>query len=122
LWCEYEPAFAFLKLIILESGRISRLSVKLHRSSTVSQTRATRRNAAKQQQLKKRHELIEAMRIFSGVDGAPRVVAVIPLCPDVSAREVVRAMMAPLESETLDVPKIGLFRTAYVDLCMLFWE
>lgn len=93
------------------TGRIHRTSVKASGSPTAAQTRANRRNAAKQLQLKKRHDLIEATRIFSGVDGAPRIVAVVPLTPDVSASSVVRALVAPFEADTSDLPAAGVWKT-----------
>jgi hypothetical protein len=92
------------------SGRIHRTSIKASSSPNVARTRADRRNAAKQIQLKKRHDLIEAIRIFSGVDGAPRIVAVIPLCPDTEAAGAVRAMVSPFEADTTDMPSSGSWR------------
>lgn len=49
-----------------------------------------RRNQAKQKQLAKRKEHQQETEIFSGRDGAPRIVAVIPLCPDADAQAAVR--------------------------------
>ena len=40
------------------------------------------------------------MRIFGGVDGAPRVVAVVPLCEGVTSRDVVSALSRSLELST----------------------
>lgn len=55
-----------------------------------------RRNRAKQIQLQKRQSLLSAVSIFGGVDGAPRVVAVIPLCEDVDSRSAVSALSTSL--------------------------
>lgn len=40
-----------------------------------------RRNQAKQRQLAKRKEHLEETSVFAGRDGAPRIVAIVPLCP-----------------------------------------
>jgi len=37
------------------------------------------------------------VRVFGGVDGAPRVVAVVPLCQDVTSRAAVSALAQSLE-------------------------
>lgn len=91
-------------------GRIHRTSIKASSSPNAVQTRADRRNAAKQIQLKKRHDLVEATRIFSGVDGTPRIVAVVPMCPDTEAADAVRAMVSPFEADTTDMPSSGSWR------------
>lgn len=99
-------------------GRIDRNPLKsLTSSPTAAQHRTNRRNAAKQHQLKKRHELVEATRLFSGVDGVPRIVAVIPLSPDVNAQGAVRALIGPLDLEEGGVPEVGIWRTKYIYPC-----
>ena len=65
-----------------------------------AQSKVNRRNHAKQIQLQKRHSLLSAVRIFGGVDGVPRVVAVVPLCQDVTSRAVVSAFAQSLELPT----------------------
>ncbi|KAG5735720.1 hypothetical protein E4T56_gene15081, partial [Termitomyces sp. T112] len=71
-------------------GRIARISPKASTTTNASaQTRLNRRNNAKQAQAKKRNALVSATRVFSGVDGAPRIIAVIPLCPDVDPKAIV---------------------------------
>ncbi|KAF9511720.1 hypothetical protein BS47DRAFT_1372958 [Hydnum rufescens UP504] len=60
------------------TGQVARASVEAGKSPTVAQIRLNRRNATKQMQLKKRHELVQATRIFNGVhvlDAAKCVVA-----------------------------------------------
>ncbi|EPT04631.1 hypothetical protein FOMPIDRAFT_1034765 [Fomitopsis schrenkii] len=70
-------------------GKVTRQSPKTtHASNVAAQTRLNRRNNSKQAQTKKRQELISATRIFNGVDGAPRIVAIVPLTDDASAQEV----------------------------------
>ena len=79
-------------------GRVSRQASKIaHSSSAGAQSKLNRRNHAKQIQLQKRQSLLSAVRIFGGVDGAPRVVAVVPLCEDVTSRDVVSALSRSLE-------------------------
>lgn len=60
--------------------------------STAAQARLNRRNTQKQAQAAKRTALIASTRIFNGVDGAPRIVAVIPLCEDIRTADAVRAL------------------------------
>jgi pre-rRNA-processing protein TSR1 len=88
------------------SGRVARQAVAaaakaLHAPGGASaQSKVNRRNHAKQIQLQKRHSLLSAVRIFGGVDGAPRVVAVVPLCQDVTSRAAVSAFAQSLELPT----------------------
>ncbi|KAF9516078.1 hypothetical protein BS47DRAFT_1293053 [Hydnum rufescens UP504] len=91
-------------------GRVARASVKAGGSPTVAQTRLNRRNATKQMELKKRHELVEATRIFNGVHGAPRIVAIVPLCPDASVLEAAKCMVAPLGVDVADMPSYGTWK------------
>ncbi|KAJ7091936.1 ribosome biogenesis protein tsr1 [Mycena belliarum] len=92
-------------------GRIPRASPKASAGSkNAAQTRLNRRNNAKQAQTAKRNALISATRLFNGVDGAPRIVAVIPLTPDVSARGAVSALAEALDVPTDDCPDEGLWR------------
>lgn len=103
------------------AGKAVRQSPKSSPSSTAlnAQLRANRKNAAKQEQIKKRHELITSTRIFNGVNGTPRVVAVVPLSSDVSARAAVRALASALDVEFDDCPEVGQWRMKYVQ-CLLF--
>jgi len=69
-----------------------------------------RRNKAKQKRLTSHHEHVKAASVFSGRDGAPRIVAVVPLCEDVSASSAVRSLNASLDLEE-EVPEEGWMRT-----------
>jgi len=51
-----------------------------------------RRNQARQKQQVKHQENIKATSVFSGQHGAPRIVAVVPLCPDCDARTAVHQL------------------------------
>ena len=68
-----------------------------------------RRNRAKQIRLNKDNEHAKATNVFVGKDGAPRVIAVIPLCSDVSAAAAVRSLNASLDVED-EVPEAGWTR------------
>jgi hypothetical protein len=82
-------------------GRVSRQAAKIaHSSQASAQSKLNRRNHAKQIQLQKRQSLLSAVRIFGGVDGAPRVVAVVPLCEGVTSRDVVSELSRSLELPT----------------------
>ncbi|KIY70613.1 ribosome biogenesis protein tsr1 [Cylindrobasidium torrendii FP15055 ss-10] len=83
-------------------GRVQRQSPKSSPTQAATQARVNRKNTAKQHQIKKRHELVSSTRIFNGVDGAPRIVAVIPLTPDVSAQPIVSLLAGSLDIPTDD--------------------
>lgn len=68
-----------------------------------------RRNRAKQLRLNKDHEHARATNVFAGKDGAPRIVAVVPLCADVSAARAVRSLNSSLDIEE-EVPEAGWTR------------
>ncbi|KAK0634700.1 hypothetical protein B0T17DRAFT_485135 [Bombardia bombarda] len=65
-----------------------------------------RRNQAKQRQLEKHREHLKDTSVFTGRDGAPRNVAVIPLCGDCDAVAAVKALneSVELEIEVADGP------------------
>ncbi|KAJ7661687.1 ribosome biogenesis protein tsr1 [Mycena rosella] len=92
-------------------GRIPRASPKASAGSkTAATTRLNRRNNAKQAQTIKRNALISATRLFNGVDGTPRIVAVIPLTPDISTRGAVSSLAEALDVAADDCPEHGLWR------------
>jgi pre-rRNA-processing protein TSR1 len=67
----------------------------------------------------KRQSLIEAARIFNGVDGAPRIIAVIPLAEDVHAKDIVLSFARNMnpdvdEKELKDCPDEGVWRLRLV--------
>lgn len=76
-----------------------------------SQTRQERQNKAKQLQLKKRNDLLTATRAFCGTDGVPRIVAVVPLCPDVSAATAAKALASSVGAGHDDAcPALGIWK------------
>lgn len=48
--------------------------------------------------------------MFNGVDGTPRIVAVIPLTDDVSAKESVKQVAKSLGVDAEDVPETGIWK------------
>ncbi|KAK7730637.1 ribosome biogenesis protein tsr1 [Botryosphaeria dothidea] len=68
-----------------------------------------RRNQAKQKRVGKHAEHVEATKVFAGKDGAPRVVAIVPLAEDVSGKLAARSLNAALDLEE-DVPEQGVAR------------
>ncbi|CAA7261787.1 unnamed protein product [Cyclocybe aegerita] len=92
-------------------GRIARQSPKAFpTSNAVAQSRLNRRNNAKQAQLVKRNALVSATRIFSGVDGAPRIVTVVPLTSDVSPKTVVASLTESLNIDAGECPENGIWK------------
>ncbi|KAH8834339.1 ribosome biogenesis protein tsr1 [Flagelloscypha sp. PMI_526] len=94
-------------------GKIARASPKSTSShKSVSQSKLNRRNHAKQIQAQRRQSVVDGKRFFSGVDGTPRTVAVIPLTPDekASARKTVAAIARALDMDDQDIPEEGLWR------------
>lgn len=73
-------------------------------------TKLTRRNQAKQKRLTQRADHEKATSVFAGKDGAPRVVAVIPLTADVSSADAVRALNGSVDVEDTEVPEAGVAR------------
>ncbi|OZJ03380.1 hypothetical protein BZG36_04488 [Bifiguratus adelaidae] len=80
-------------------GKVQRTPVK--GQVVKHSTKADRRNAAKLSQQKKREDLMRLNRMFEGRHGAPKIVAVLPLCPDVDAYTTVSRMF---ESASLPAP------------------
>ncbi|CAL1706457.1 unnamed protein product [Somion occarium] len=92
-------------------GRLANTTPKqLSATSTASQLRQNRRNQLKQAQTHKRHALVSATRIFNGVDGAPRVVAIVPLTQDVDPRNTAVSLQESLDVPTNDIPDSGIWR------------
>ncbi|KAI9094655.1 hypothetical protein DFS34DRAFT_628610 [Phlyctochytrium arcticum] len=77
-------------------------SVKNKHKLSSAATKADRRNHAKLIQQRKRSEVVSSNRLFQGPSGAPKIVAVIPLCPDVDAWKVVKEFAAGVDGEKED--------------------
>ena len=69
-----------------------------------------RRNQARQKQKTKQREHLRETNVFAGRDGAPRIVAVLPLCEDGDGAAAVRLLSGSLDMET-EISKYGIVRT-----------
>ena len=70
-----------------------------------------RRNKAKQLRITKGAEHDRTTSVFTGKDGAPRIVAVVPLCDNVSSTDAVKSLLSSVDIED-EVPQSGgTFRT-----------
>ncbi|RFU25399.1 hypothetical protein B7463_g10934, partial [Scytalidium lignicola] len=89
-------------------GKIQDLS---HRKTPHQQlmSKFDRRNQARQKLQVKHKEHLKETNIFAGRDGAPRIVAIIPLCEDVDAAAAIRSLNGSLDIEA-DVPAEGFAR------------
>ncbi|KAF2830255.1 DUF663-domain-containing protein [Ophiobolus disseminans] len=95
-------------------GKVELLSFERGSRKTPHQqvmSKFDRRNRAKQIRLNKDSEHAKAGNVFAGKDGAPRVVALVPLCADISTAAAVRSFNAGLDIEE-EVPEAGWTRTA----------
>jgi pre-rRNA-processing protein TSR1 len=86
----------------------------MHASNASAQSKINRRNYAKQIQLQKRQSLLSAIHVFGGVDGAPRIVAVVPLCDDISSRTAVSALSNSLALPT-QTDQGSVWKVKFVD-------
>ncbi|KAJ1660572.1 ribosome biogenesis protein tsr1 [Dispira simplex] len=91
------------------NGKVQRETVK---GRTIKVTRrADRRNTAKLAQQRKREALARANRMFTGRSRAPKIVALVPLCSDVSSIEAAKQLFASVDlehpGETGEVPAEG---------------
>ncbi|ORZ29688.1 hypothetical protein BCR44DRAFT_1448203 [Catenaria anguillulae PL171] len=84
-------------------GKIERPTDSIHRvaikKTTVSseEAKANRRNAAKIAKQNKNAEIQFVSRIFSGRNGAPKIVSVIPLCTDADVHAVLGALHTAMD-------------------------
>ncbi|CEP13339.1 hypothetical protein [Parasitella parasitica] len=79
-------------------GKINRNAVKQGNNvKTVS--KADRRHAAKIIQQKKREDITRISRIFEGRQGAPKIIPVLPLCPDSDVDSAIEAIYKSLALE-----------------------
>lgn len=69
-----------------------------------------RRNQARQKQQNKHKEHLREASVFVGRDGAPRIVAVVPLCEGLDAAAAVKQLTASLDIET-NPPTEGVLTT-----------
>ena len=67
-----------------------------------------RRNQAKQKRIMKDQSHTQATNVFAGKDGAPRIVAVIPLCEDVDLSVAIKSLNSSIDLEEEEVSQVGL--------------
>ena len=102
-------------------GRVHRESPKATSAAShaAAQLRINRRNNAKQAQLKKRQSLVSATRIFNGIDGTPRTIAIVPLTEDVSVRNVSSRLAQAIDGTLEEDPVNGLQKLRYAPILPL---
>ncbi|TVY80311.1 Ribosome biogenesis protein tsr1, partial [Lachnellula suecica] len=93
----------------IQKGKVQDLSHRKTPHQTLM-SKFDRRNQARQKQQAKHKEHLRETNVFAGRDGAPRIVAVIPLCEDGNAAAAVRALSGSLDVEA-EVPEEGAVRT-----------
>ncbi|KAJ3017464.1 hypothetical protein HKX48_003533 [Thoreauomyces humboldtii] len=79
-------------------GKVEAASSVKNKHLAVSH-KADRKNQAKLVQQRKRSDVVASNRLFSGASGAPKIVAIVPLCPDVDARIVVSELHSSVGQE-----------------------
>lgn len=68
-----------------------------------------RRNQAKQRRLNHHADREEKASVFGGKDGAHRIIAVIPLCPNVDSDQVVHALNSSVDVPDQELPLAGIW-------------
>ncbi|PVV00402.1 hypothetical protein BB560_005215, partial [Smittium megazygosporum] len=89
-----------------DKGKTVRVSIKGKASR--AQNKADRKNIARIEQQKKREEQATIKRLFTGKLKAPKIVSVIPLCPDTSALYAVSALHSALGIPTEQISPISI--------------
>lgn len=97
---------------LTSTGRLGNKSPKQLSAAVTSAShlRQNRRNQSKQAQLQKRQALVSATRVFSGTDGAPRIVVIVPLTGDIDPRNIAVSLQDSLDAPSEDVPESGIWR------------
>ncbi|RUS21181.1 hypothetical protein BC937DRAFT_93407 [Endogone sp. FLAS-F59071] len=113
-----DSKFNTSRLVVLwplpHSGKVNRVPIK-NQGLKGRSTKADRRNAAKLFQQKKREELVRSNRLFEGRHGAPKIVAVVPLCPDVDAEATVARLYTSLGQEAPANPGLKILKCVVAD-------
>ena len=91
-----------------------RKNVKSQAAGAAAQKKADRKNSAKMAQKRKRQEIVDATRVFAGLHGAPRIIAVVPLCSDVSACKVAQSVAESVGIDSSACPEYGHWTVACV--------
>ncbi|KAK9462151.1 uncharacterized protein V1516DRAFT_695534 [Lipomyces oligophaga] len=72
------------------------------------QSKQERKNRAKQLMLSKKEEHVASRKIFAGKKGAPRIIAIVSLCPDVDSAKIVRRLNESVGSSA-DLSEFGSY-------------
>ncbi|KAL7750837.1 ribosome biogenesis protein tsr1 [Sorochytrium milnesiophthora] len=88
-------------------GKVEREAVKSSGAARKTTSKVNRRNAAKVVQMRKRQDQLVATRLFQGRKGAPKIAAVVPLCPDVTADSTIASFHSAL-GQTYSRPLNGV--------------
>ncbi|KAF2212357.1 hypothetical protein CERZMDRAFT_112073 [Cercospora zeae-maydis SCOH1-5] len=68
-----------------------------------------RRNRAKQLRQNHAHDREDKASVFAGRDAAPRIIAVVPLCEDVSSAKVISELTGSVEAEDIDEQSSSIY-------------
>lgn len=68
-----------------------------------------RRNRAKQLRQNHAHDREDKASVFAGRDAAPRIIAVVPLCDDVSGEKVVGELSASVDGDDVDLQSSSIY-------------
>ena len=86
----------------MAKGRVEKhQNSKRHKSGKHEMSKLDRKNQARQRQLLKQQQQTQSTKVFAGQHGAPRVVAIVPLCEDIKATDAVRKLNGAIG---VDVP------------------
>ncbi|KAK6345431.1 hypothetical protein TWF718_007347 [Orbilia javanica] len=85
-------------------GKIEKTKGVRQSPAQALKSKLDRRNQARQKQVQKAIERAKEDRVFDGRNGAPRIVAVVPLCADTYAETVLNHLNVALDIETQKYP------------------
>ncbi|KAI8808298.1 hypothetical protein BJ742DRAFT_772293 [Cladochytrium replicatum] len=84
-------------------GKVESQNLSIKNAAKV--TKASRKNRAKMVQQKRKQELVEANRLFHN---APKIVAMIPLCPDIDVASAISALFGCVGQSFAGAPVLNL--------------
>lgn len=87
-------------------GRLEKCSSQA--SSNVDKARVDRIHQRKQEQKKRREELLALSRKFTGAKGIPKVIAIVALCPNLDTNKVVQKFFEANDTEFACFPADGI--------------
>ncbi|KAI8807558.1 hypothetical protein BJ742DRAFT_310548 [Cladochytrium replicatum] len=84
-------------------GKVESQTLSIKNAAKV--TKAGRKNQSKMMQQRRKQELVEANRLFHN---APKIVAMIPLCPDIDVASAISALFECVGQSFADAPVLNL--------------